>query len=165
MKKLLSQCSIMIIVLILAGCSSGDQETFNDMNEAFERNHGEIETEFNENFERIEASHNRDEQLKIIYDEMIPRLGDFKTTINNFTVTGEDHIALKEDMLSYIDSLQELLELNGEFNRSFNVSNPFDDSDFSEEMTQMQEEIESQESEVEQQYEKILEKHENITVQ
>src|SRR5699024_9008674 len=132
MKKLLTLCSITIIVLISVGCSSQDQETFNNMYEAFERNHDEIETEFNENFEQIERSDNRDEQLKIIYDEMIPRLEDFRMTISNFTLNTEDHTALQEDMLNYIDSLQKLLELNGEFNRSFNVTNPFGDSNFSE---------------------------------
>ena len=165
MKKLLALCSITIIVLISVGCSSQDQETFNSMYDAFERNHDEIETEFNEDFEQIESSDNRDEQLKIIYDEMIPRLEDFRMTISNFTLNTEKHTALQEDMLNYIDALQKLLELNGEFNRSFNAANPFGESDFSEEVTQMQEEIESQESGVTRQYENIIEECENISGQ
>ncbi|WP_411842025.1 hypothetical protein [Salinicoccus sp. HZC-1] len=160
MKKIIP---FIIVLLLLAGCSYGNQEELDELYNAFERNHSEIEEDFKNYYSEIDSSDDREIQLKIIYDELIPMTEDFRTTIENYTVSNKEHESLKENMLSYIDSLKELTELNGEFNRKFVSSNPLSDENFTDDINSMLQEIEDKENEVKNGYDNITEEYENLT--
>lgn len=161
MKKILP---FLLIAFFLTGCSSVNQEEMDALYNAFERNQTEIEADFEKYYSEIEASDDREAQLKVIYEEMIPAIEDFKTTIQNYSVTAQEHKALKEDMLSYIESLKELTENSGEFNRTFIAGNPFDESS-AEEVETMLQEIKTLETQVQQDYDTVTEGYENLTAE
>lgn len=160
MKKIIP---FIIVLLLLAGCSYENQEELDELYNAFERNHSEIEADFKNYYSEIDASDDRETQLKIIYEELIPMIEDFRTTIENYTVSNKEHESLKENMLSYIDSLKALTELNGEFNRTFVSSNPLSDENFTDDINSMLQEIEDKENEVKNGYDNITEEYENLT--
>lgn len=153
----------LLIFLLLAGCTQADQDALDELYEAFERNHDELESEFSDMLSEVEDEGDREAQLKVIYDEMLPRIEDFRRTIHNYSVTGTEHEQLKEEMLTYIDSLETLVELNGEFNRAVISYNPLGDTEFKEEVDDLLAEIESQENLVEDRYRQIQEKYESLT--
>ncbi|AKG74284.1 lipoprotein [Salinicoccus halodurans] len=155
---------ILLIVFFVTGCQAADNEELDELYSAFERNQSEIEADFQNYYEEIESSDNRETQLKIIYEEMIPAIEDFKTTIQNYDVTAEDHKALKEDMLAYISSLHELTGQIGEFNRTFIAGNPFDEG-FTEDADKVLEAVRKKEEQVQQAYEKVLDEYENLTAE
>ncbi|MCG1009361.1 hypothetical protein J4760_04745 [Salinicoccus sp. ID82-1] len=159
MKKLIP----ILIFLLLAGCAQGDRQALDDLYEAFERNHEELETEFTELFNEMEESEDREAKLRMIYEEALPRIEDLRRTIHNYTVTGTEHEQLKEEMLTYTNSLENLVELYGEFNRTFINYNPLGDSDFREEVDDQLAEIESQEELVQERYQGIQEDYEQLT--
>ncbi|WP_271399831.1 hypothetical protein [Salinicoccus roseus] len=161
MKKLLP----LLIFLLLAGCTQADQDALDELYEAFERNHDELETEFSTMLDEMEDSGeaDREAQLKLIYDEMLPAIEDFRRTIHNYSVTGSEHEQLKEEMLTYIDSLETLVELNGEFSRTVINYNPLGDSEFKEEVDSLLAEIESQEDLVDERYNQIQEHYGELT--
>lgn len=151
----------LLIAFFLTGCSSVNQEEMDELYSAFERNQSEIEADFEKYYAEIESSDEREAQLKVIYEEMIPAIEDFKTTIQNYNVTAEEHKALKEDMLSYIDSLNELTERSGEFNRTFIAANPFDEGS-AEEAEKILEEIKTLEEQVQHDYDMVTDGYENL---
>lgn len=153
----------LLIFLLLAGCTQADQDALDELYEAFERNHDELESEFSDMLSEVEDEGDREAQLKVIYDEMLPGIEDFRRTIHNYSVTGTEHEQLKEEMLTYIDSLETLVELNGEFNRAVISYNPLGDTEFKEEVDDLLAEIESQENLVEDRYRQIQEKYESLT--
>ncbi|TVT29734.1 hypothetical protein FO441_05495 [Salinicoccus cyprini] len=159
MKKLIP----ILIFLLLAGCAQGDRQALDDLYEAFERNHEELETEFTELFNEMEESEDREAKLRMIYEEALPRIEDLRRTIHNYTVTGTEHEQLKEEMLTYTNSLENLVELYGEFNRTFINYNPLGDSDFREKVDDQLAEIESQEELVQERYQGIQEDYEQLT--
>src|SRR5699024_12047070 len=108
---------ILLAELLIAGCQAQDQEELDAMYSAFELNQSEIETDFQDYYKEIEASDDRETQLRIIYEEMIPAIEDFETTIQNYEVSSDEHRALKEDMLAYIGSLHVLIGIIGKFNK------------------------------------------------
>ena len=155
---------ILLIIFLVAGCQAANQEELDELYSAFERNQSEIEADFETYYEEIESADNREKQLKIIYEEMIPAIEDFKTTIQNYDVTAEDHKALKEDMLAYIGSLRELTEQIGEFNRTFIAGNPFDE-EFTKEADKVLEAVKTQEEQVQSDYDKVLDEYQNLTAE
>lgn len=159
MKKLIP----ILIFVILAGCAQGSQESLDELYEAFERNHEELQAEFTELFNEMEESEDREAKIRIIYEEALPRIEDLRRTIHNYTVTGTEHEQLKEEMLTYTNSLENLIELYGEFNRTFINYNPLGDSDFREEVDGQLDEIESQEELVRERYESIQEDYDQLT--
>ncbi|HIW12988.1 MAG TPA: hypothetical protein H9891_07490 [Candidatus Salinicoccus stercoripullorum] len=158
MKKLIP---ILLAAFLIVGCQAQDREEFDAMYNAFERNQSEIEADFHDYYEKIEASDDRETQLRIIYEEMIPAVEDFEATIQNYEVSSEEHKALKEDMLSYISSLHELAGNIGKFNRTFIAANPFDD-EFTKEADEILETIKSQEEQVQHDYDKVLDGYEKL---
>ncbi|MFC3418418.1 hypothetical protein ACFOLA_02700 [Salinicoccus hispanicus] len=159
MKKLIP----ILIFLLMAGCAQGDQQALDDLYEAFERNHEELQTEFTELFNEMEESEDREAKLRLIYEEALPKIEDLRRTIHNYTVTGTEHEQLKEEMLTYTNSLENLIELYGEFNRTFVNYNPLGDSDFREEVDEQLSEIESQEELVRERYQTIQEDYDQLT--
>lgn len=155
---------ILVLIFLVTGCQAANQEELDELYNAFERNQAEIEADFNTYYEQIEKTDNRETQLKIIYEDMIPAVEDFKMTIQNYTVKAEEHKILKDGMLSYIDSLHALTEQIGEFNRTFIAGNPFDDQ-FVEEADKVLEEVKSMENQVQNDYEKVLKEYKNLNAE
>ncbi|GAB3061323.1 hypothetical protein ACFOU0_06465 [Salinicoccus sesuvii] len=159
MKKLIP----VLIFLLLAGCAQGNQDSLDDLYEAFERNHDSLQAEFSELMGEMEETEDREAKIRIIYEEALPKIEDLRRTIHNYTVTGTEHEQLKEEMLTYTNSLENLVELYGEFNRTFVNYNPLGASDFREEVDERLDEIESQEELVRQRYESIQEDYAQLT--
>lgn len=161
MKRLIP---ILLAGFLIAGCQAQDQEELDAMYSAFERNQSEIETDFQDYYKEIEASDDRETQLRIIYEEMIPAIEDFETTIQNYEVSSDEHRALKEDMLAYIGSLHELTGNIGKFNRTFIAGNPFDD-EFTKEAGEILETVRSQEEKVQNDYDRVLDGYEELNAE
>lgn len=152
-----------LMLLLLTACSQPDQESLDALYEAFDRNHDRLKTEFEEMYEESSETSDREEQLKIIYDKMLPRIEDFRRTIHNHTVTGHEHEKFKEDILTYIDSLETLVKLHGEFNRTFINYNPLGEDEFKGEIEEIMSEIEAQEKQLDERYENINETYEALS--
>ena len=125
MKKLL--WIMPFIVLFLSACSSESKENYTQMLGAFERNDNELNTILNETDENISSEANREKALKSINDDIIPRIADFRQTINNYTLNDEQHIEVQKAMIDYLNEVENLMELYSDFNEEFFFVNPLAD--------------------------------------
>lgn len=136
------------ILLVLSACSSESTENYSQMTSAFERNDSELNNEISETVANIEEESNRDKALADINEGIIPRIDDFKQTIDNYTLSDETHIEVQEAIQTYLDNLRTLMKLYSEINSDFFIVNPFEDESLSEDIDNQIQEIESLEEEV-----------------
>lgn len=125
MKKLLFLAPF--IVLFISACSSESKENYTQMLGAFERNDTELNTMLNETAENINSEPNREKSLKSINENIIPRVADFRQTINNYKLNDEAHIEVQKAMVDYLNEVEGLMELYSNFNEAFFFVNPLDD--------------------------------------
>lgn len=154
---------MVIVSFILMGCGESENDDLESLYEAFNRNHEELRNDMERELEDIRNSDDRENQLDIYYNNLMPRFDDFKSVIDNYEFGSTDHLELQESMLDYINTLETLTKRYGEFNLNFYVSNPMDDDSFSESFEEDLEEIqllevniESKHDAIEQQYESII---------
>ncbi|QQD85210.1 MULTISPECIES: membrane lipoprotein lipid attachment site-containing protein [Jeotgalicoccus] len=136
------------ILLVLSACSSESTENYSQMTSAFERNDSELNKKISETVTNIQEESNRDKALADINEGIIPRIDDFKQTIDNYTLSDEAHIEVQEAIQTYLDNLRTLMELYSEINSEFFIVNPFEDASLSEDINQQLEEIQNLEEEV-----------------
>lgn len=136
------------ILLVLSACSSESTENYSQMTSAFERNDSELNKKISETVTNIQEESNRDKALADINEGIIPRIDDFKQTIDNYTLSDEAHIEVQEAIQTYLDNLRTLMELYSEINSEFFIVNPFEDESLSEDINQQLEEIQNLEEEV-----------------
>lgn len=137
-----------LILLVLSACSSELTENYSQMTSAFERNDSELNKKISETVTNIQEESNRDKALADINEGIIPRIDDFKQTIDNYTLSDEAHIEVQEAIQTYLDNLRTLMELYSEINSEFFIVNPFEDESLSEDINQQLEEIQNLEEEV-----------------
>ena len=125
MKKLMFL--VPFIVLILSACSSESKENYTQMLGAFERNDSELNSVLDETVKNISSDSNREKALKSINEEIIPRVADFRQTINNYTLSDEQHVEVQEAMIDYLNEVEDLMELYSNFNEEFFFVNPLAD--------------------------------------
>lgn len=136
------------VLLILSACNSESTENYSQMTSAFERNDTELNNEITETVANIEEDANRDKALADINEGIIPRIDDFKQTIDNYTLSEENHLEVQEAMQTYLDNLKELMEMYSDINSDFFIANPFEDESLSEDINQQLKEIQNLEEEV-----------------
>lgn len=136
------------VLLILSACNSESTENYSQMTSAFERNDTELNNEITETVANIEEDTNRDKALADINEGIIPRIDDFKQTIDNYTLSEENHLEVQEAMQTYLDNLKELMEMYSDINSDFFIANPFEDESLSEDINQQLKEIQNLEEEV-----------------
>lgn len=146
MKKLMFL--VPFIVLLLSACSSESKENYTQMLGAFERNDNELNTMLNETDEDISSEANRDKALKSINEDIIPRVADFRQTINNYTLNDEQHIEVQETMIDYLNEVEELMELYSNFNEEFFFVNPLGDDSIDDKLNDALAEINTQEEDM-----------------
>lgn len=136
------------ILLVLSACSSESTENYSQMTSAFERNDSELNKKISETVTNIQEESNRDKALADINEGIIPRIDDFKQTIDNYTLSEDNHLEVQEVIQTYLDNLRTLMELYSEINSEFFIVNPFEDESLSEDINQQLEEIQNLEEEV-----------------
>lgn len=163
MKRLIVMISALSFILM--ACNDGEDTELEEMYEAFNRNHEELRNDVERDLNDISDSDDRDTQLDLYYNDLIPKFDDFKSVINNFEFGSTANLELQESMLDYIDSLENLTKEYGQFNLNFYVANPMDDEDFSvsfeedlDEVRQLEVEVENKYDAVEKQYDELTEK-------
>ncbi len=161
MKKMILLISALGFLLV--GCSNGELTELEKMYEAFNRNHEELRNDVEQELEDVRAADDREEQIDIYYNNLIPKFDDFKAVINNFEFGSTENLELQESMLDYIASLEELTRMYGQFNLNFHVANPLDDEAFSESFETDLEAIRALEAETERKYESVLEQYDTLT--
>ena len=137
-----------LILLVLSACSSELTENYSQMTSAFERNDSELNKKISETVTNIQEESNRDKALADINEGIIPRIDDFKQTIDNYTLSEDNHLEVQEAIQTYLDNLRTLMELYSEINSEFFIVNPFEDESLSEDINQQLEEIQNLEEEV-----------------
>lgn len=137
-----------LILLVLSACSSESTENYSQMTSAFERNDSELNKKISETVTNIQEESNRDKALADINEGIIPRIDDFKQTIDNYTLSEDHHLEVQEAIQTYLDNLRTLMELYSEINSEFFIVNPFEDESLSEDINQQLEEIQNLEEEV-----------------
>lgn len=137
-----------LILLVLSACSSESTENYSQMTSAFERNDSELNKKISETVTNIQEESNRDKALAGINEGIIPRIDDFKQTIDNYTLSEDHHLEVQEAIQTYLDNLRTLMELYSEINSEFFIVNPFEDESLSEDINQQLEEIQNLEEEV-----------------
>lgn len=163
MKKMILLISVVSFVLM--ACNDGEFTELEDMYEAFNRNHEELRNNVERELDHVREAGNREEQLDIYYNNLLPQFDDFKAVINNYEFGSTENLELQESMLDYIDSLEELTRMYGQFNLNFYVSNPLDEEDFSESFNEDLEEIRAQEVEAERKHETVEDQYNEITAE
>ncbi|WP_166626803.1 hypothetical protein [Jeotgalicoccus sp. S0W5] len=136
------------ILLVLSACSSESTENYSQMTSAFERNDSELNKKISETVTNIQEESSRDKALADINEGIIPRIDDFKQTIDNYTLSEDNHLEVQEAIQTYLDNLRTLMELYSEINSEFFIVNPFEDESLSEDINQQLEEIQNLEEEV-----------------
>lgn len=136
------------ILLVLSACSSESTENYSQMTSAFERNDSELNKKISETVTNIQEESNRDKALADINEGIIPRIDDFKQTIDNYTLSEDNHLEVQEAIQTYLDNLRTLMELYSEINSEFFIVNPLEDESLSEDINQQLEEIQNLEEEV-----------------
>lgn len=137
-----------LILLVLSACSSESTENYSQMTSAFERNDSELNKKISETVTNIQEESNRDKALADINEGIIPRIDDFKQTIDNYTLSEDHQLEVQEAIQTYLDNLRTLMELYSEINSEFFIVNPFEDESLSEDINQQLEEIQNLEEEV-----------------
>ncbi|MCK1977343.1 hypothetical protein LNK15_09780 [Jeotgalicoccus huakuii] len=137
-----------LILLVLSACSSESTENYSQMTSAFERNDSELNKKISETVTNIQEESNRDKALADINEGIIPRIDDFKQTIDNYTLSEDHHLEVQEAIQTYLDNLRTLMELYSEINSEFFIVNPIEDESLSEDINQQLEEIQNLEEEV-----------------
>lgn len=137
-----------LILLVLSACSSESTENYSQMTSAFERNDSELNKKISETVTNIQEESNRDKALADINEGIIPRIDDFKQTIDNYTLSEDHHLEVQEAIQTYLDNLRTLMELYSEINSEFFIVNPFEDESLSEDINQQLEKIQNLEEEV-----------------
>ena len=160
MKKLIFLMAAVSFILI--GCGDNESDDLGSLYEAFSRNHEELRNDMERELEDIRNSDDRESQVDIYYNNLVPKFDDFKSVINNYEFGGTDHLELQESMLDYINTLETLTKRYGEFNLNFYVSNPMDDDSFSESFEQDLEEIQMLEDNIDTKFNSIEEQYERI---
>lgn len=161
MKKIILMISA--VSFILMACNNGETSELEEMYEAFNRNHEELRNEVERELDNVRAADDREEQLDIYYNNLIPKFDDFKAVISNFEFGSPENLELQETMLDYIDSLEELTRMYGQFNLNFYVSNPMDDEDFSTSFAEELDAIRALEVETEEKYEAVEARYNELT--
>ncbi|CAD2073366.1 hypothetical protein GCM10007275_01630 [Jeotgalicoccus coquinae] len=136
------------ILLFLGACSSESQENYTQMLGAFERNDTELNTKLDDTAKNISSEANRDKALKSINEDIIPGVGDFRQTINNYTLTDENHVTVQDAMIDYLNEVEDLMELYSDFNEEFFFVNPLGDDSIDEKLSSALEDINAQEEDV-----------------
>lgn len=154
---------ISAVSFILMACNNGETSELEEMYEAFNRNHEELRNEVERELDNVRAADDREEQLDIYYNNLIPKFDDFKAVISNFEFGSTENLELQETMLDYIDSLEELTRMYGQFNLNFYVSNPMDDEDFSTSFAEELDAIRALEVETEEKYEAVEARYNELT--
>lgn len=147
MKKLMFL--VPFIVLLLSACSSESKENYTQMLGAFERNDNELNTMLNETAENINSESNREKALKSINENIIPSVADFRQTINNYTLSDEQHVEVQAAMIDYLNEVEDLMELYSDFNEKFFFVNPLGDDSIDEQLNNALDEISTQEEDME----------------
>lgn len=147
MKKLMFL--VPFIVLLLSACSSESKENYTQMLGAFERNDKELNTMLNETAENISSESNREKALKSINEDIIPRVTDFRQTINNYTLSDEQHVEVQEAMIDYLNEVEDLMELYSKFNEEFFFVNPLGDDSIDDQLNSSLDKISTQEEDME----------------
>ncbi|SOC39259.1 hypothetical protein [Salinicoccus kekensis] len=153
MKKIILMISA--VSFILMACNDGETSEMEEMYEAFNRNHEELRNDVERELDAVRNAEDREEQLDIYYNNLIPKFDDFKAVINNFEFGSTENLELQESMLDYIDSLEELTRMYGQFNLNFHVANPMDDEDFSTSFEEELDAIRALEVETDEKYEAV----------
>lgn len=160
MKKLIFLMAA--VSFILMACGENESDDLESLYEAFNRNHEELRNDMERELEDIRNTEDRENQLDIYYNNLMPKFEDFKSVINNYDFGETEHLELQESMLDYINTLETLAKRYGEFNLNFYVSNPFDDDRFSEAFDEDLEEIKKLEDNIETKYNLIEEQYQSI---
>ena len=147
MKKLMFL--VPFIVLILSACSSESKENYTQMLGAFERNDSELNSVLDETVKNISSDSNREKALKSINEEIIPRVADFRQTINNYTLSDEQHVEVQEAMIDYLNEVEDLMELYSNFNEEFFFVNPLGDDSIDDQLNSSLDKISTQEEDME----------------
>lgn len=147
MKKLMFL--VPFIVLLLSACSSESKENYTQMLGAFERNDKELNAMLNETAENINSESNREKALKSINENIIPSVADFRQTINNYTLSDEQHVEVQAAMIDYLNEVEDLMELYSDFNEKFFFVNPLGDDSIDEQLNNALDEISTQEEDME----------------
>ncbi|CEA00856.1 hypothetical protein BN1048_01116 [Jeotgalicoccus saudimassiliensis] len=143
------------IVLFLGACSSESEENYTQMLGAFERNDSELNTKLDETAKNISKESNRDKALQSINDDIIPSIGDFRQTINNYTLTDENHLEVQDAMTDYLDQVEDLMVLYSNLNEDFFFVNPLGDDSIDERLNTALDNISAQEKEMHEAKEKV----------
>jgi len=142
MKKLLW---LVPFILLLCACNDESEENYTQMLGAFERNDSELNTLLDDAIKNIDGAANRDEALKNINDKIIPKVEDFRQTLNNYTITSETHVEVRDAMINYLNEFETLMEMYSKFNTDFYLVNPLSDESINEELNGLLDEIKNQE--------------------
>lgn len=152
MKKIIFM--FLTTLLILAGCNQ-DGDSLSELHESFNRNHEDLSEDINEALEDISEENNRKEQLATFYDELTPKFDDFKQTVSNYTFSSEAPQQLQEDIIQYLEELEALIRMYGDFNLNFHAANPLTDEHLSDTFDEELKNITEKEDAVRQTYEDI----------
>ena len=150
------------VSFILMGCGENESDDMESLYEAFNRNHEELRNDMERELEDIRDSDDRENQVDIYYNNLVPKFDDFKSIINNYEFGSTENLELQESMLDYINTLETLTKRYGEFNLKFYVSNPMDDDSFSESFEEDLEEIQLLEDDIESKHDLIEEQYNSI---
>lgn len=150
------------VSFILMGCGENESDDMESLYEAFNRNHEELRNDMERELEDIRDADDRENQVDIYYNNLVPKFDDFKSVINNYEFGSTENLELQESMLDYINTLETLTKRYGEFNLNFYVSNPMDDDSFSESFEEDLEEIQLLEDDIETKHELIEEQYNSI---
>lgn len=142
MKKLLW---LVPFILLLCACNDESEENYTQMLGAFERNDSELNSLLDDTIKNINDAANRDEALKSLNDQIIPKVDSFRQTLNNYTIISEPHVEIREAMITYLDEFELLMEMYSDFNTEFYLVNPLSDESIDEELNSDLSEIEAQE--------------------
>ena len=136
------------IVLFFSACSSEYEENFTQMLGAFERHDSELNTMLDQTTENISSESNRDKALQSINEKIIPKVDDFRHTINNYTLSNDEHLEVQEAMVDYLDEVEDLMELYSNFNEKFFFVNPLSDDSIDETLNEELDKINQAEEEM-----------------
>lgn len=136
------------IVLFFSACSSESEENFTQMLGAFERHDSELNTMLDQTTENISSESNRDKALQSINEKIIPKVNDFRHTINNYTLSNDEHLEVQEAMVDYLDEVEDLMELYSNFNEKFFFVNPLSDDSIDETLNEELDKINQAEEEM-----------------
>lgn len=152
MKKLLW---LVPFILLLCACNDESEENYTQMLGAFERNDSELNTLLDDAIKNIDGSADRDQALKNINDKIIPKVEDFRQTLNNYTLTSDSHVEVRDSMLNYLNDFETLMKMYSKFNTEFYLVNPLSDESINEEINNLLDEIKAQEEKMSAAKEKV----------